>query len=477
MSSALIATRPTSRLESARSNEMPETSVQHGRAFDDNIDILVDEISLADQWGRPSLLLAVHKSKIGQDKAEKALEARLDELDFRVERIVINDARADIAQTMRGNTRRAKTVFFISNIDWGGGEDGRQAYRALNLHRELFVEEAIKAVFWLTVNEAANLPRFAPDFWAFRHRVVEFVSQRAAGKVQLPSGILAWDIQRSPDPFESPEDGIRAREELLLRLPDNLEALSIRVELRASIGYLHWILGDAEQAAGNFETGLALAKDYELPELKASLLNGLGIISYEGGDHAAALERFNQGLHYRSSSRTLLINISAANCVLGRIQEALTVAKKAVRVNASEADSWMRLGYIQNSAGRPDEAISSLAKAAELAPRAAAHHISLAVMYSLIDRPEETKIQLTRAQELGAGEAAAYREILREAALGDMGKAHGLLKAAVDAGEIARHDIRRDLNLGLLFDAAQLEDVLARSGGGMRAKQTDKAPP
>ena len=59
-------------------------SVHHGKSFDENIDILFDEIVLAEQWGRPSLLLAVHKSKFGQEKAEKVLEARLAEKGFQV---------------------------------------------------------------------------------------------------------------------------------------------------------------------------------------------------------------------------------------------------------------------------------------------------------------------------------------------------------------------------------------------------------
>jgi tetratricopeptide (TPR) repeat protein len=440
---------------------MPETSVQHGRGFDDNLDILFDEIALAAQWGRPSLLLAVHKSKFGQEKAEKELERRLDEAGFQVARIVINDRRADIAQLMREAPRGARPVFFISNIDWGGGEGGREAYRALNLHRELFVEEAIRAVFWLTVNEAANLPRFAPDFWAFRHRVVEFVSQRATGKVQLPAGILAWDIQRSPDPFEDTQGGIRAREELLRSLPESLEALSTKVELHASIGHLHWSGGDLGKAATEFERGMTLAKDYELPELKASLLNSLGIVAYEEGHLTTALERFNEGLRFRSSSRALLINLSATHCMLGRVQEALHVGNKAVRANPLDADTWRRLGYIQNAAGKPDEAISCLAKAAELAPRSADPHIALAAMYFLVDRPEDASIQLTRARELAGGEKDTYGEILREAAGGDSDKARERLMAAIQAGELAKHEVRRDLNLGLLFDPAQIEEALA----------------
>ena len=184
----------------------------HGKSFDDNIDILFDEILLAEQWGRPSLLLAVHKSKFGQDKAEKILEKRLVQEGFQIHRIVFNDERSDIAQLIRESGATPKSVFFISNLDWGGGREGRQAYRGLNLHRELFVEEAIKAVFWLTVNEAgesaalrAGLLGISPPRGGVRQ------SARGRERCNLPAGILAWDMPQSPDPFESPQGGIQAR--------------------------------------------------------------------------------------------------------------------------------------------------------------------------------------------------------------------------------------------------------------------------
>ena len=63
----------------------------------ENIDILFNELVLATQWGRPSVLLAVNKSKFGQEKAEKALEARLKKQGLEIARIVVNDQRSDVA--------------------------------------------------------------------------------------------------------------------------------------------------------------------------------------------------------------------------------------------------------------------------------------------------------------------------------------------------------------------------------------------
>lgn len=440
---------------------MPKPSVRPGKSFDDNIDILFDEILLAEQWGRPSLLLAVHKSSFGQDKAERALESRLSPEGFEIHRVVFNDTRSDIAELMRGSGSLAKSVFFISNLDWGGGREGRQAYRGLNLHRELFVEQAIKAVFWLTVHEAASLPRFAPDFWAFRHRVVEFISQRTTGKVRLPAGILEWDMPRSPDPFESPRGGIQAREELLLRLPERMEALSTRIDLHGGIGYLHWTLGELDAAMDRFEAGLALAAEHALPEERAGLLNGAGIILYERGQYDAALDRFESGLRFRSSSRALLINMSATQCVLGRIQEALALGKRSIRANRSEADTWRRLGYIYNAAGRTDEAIGCLAKAAEMAPRAPIHHEALAVLYCSVDRSEDARVHLATARQLTGGEGSAYQDVLEEAILGDSAKALEMLRARVVCGQIPRAEVQRDVNLGLLFDLETLSQTIS----------------
>ena len=439
---------------------MPDTTRAHGKTFDENIDILFDELALATQWGRPSVLVAVNKSRFGQDKAAEALEARLKKIDQTVAWIVVNIQRWDVARLMLASPADKRPIFFISNLDWGGGETGTQTYGALNMQRELFVEQRIRAVFWLTTAEAAHLPRYAPDFWAFRHRVIEFVSQRAPTKVRLPSGALAWDVQKSVDPFESLPDAILGRERLLATLPRNVEALSTRVELHHGLGYLRWAAGDPEGAARDLEAGRHLAQGYELPELSSRLLNGHGIILYEAGKYPEALVKFQEGLKLQSSSRSLLINFAATCCVLGRNQEALTAGKKAVGSNPTDGDTWGRLGYLYGAMGKPDEAIRSFRRAAELAPRAAGHHESLAVFYGILERPEDARRELGIARGLAGGQATGYLDIVEEALLGDGEKAQHLLAAAAAAGRLGKHEIRRDPNLSILFDASQTRTML-----------------
>ena len=136
---------------------MSDTSVKGERSFKANLEALYDELSLAYQWGRPSLLLAVNKSGIGQEKARQALQQKLEEAGRRVLSITIDEAQPDAAVTLLAEEKPSEPVFFVQGLERGGGVDGRDAYYALNLSRELFVENQLKVVFWLAPNEAAAL--------------------------------------------------------------------------------------------------------------------------------------------------------------------------------------------------------------------------------------------------------------------------------------------------------------------------------
>ena len=73
-------------------------------------------------------------------------------------------------------------MFFISGIGRNNDAGRGVIYRALNFQRELLVENRIILVLWLGTPEAAELALQAPDFWAFRHRVVEFAPDRGGTK-------------------------------------------------------------------------------------------------------------------------------------------------------------------------------------------------------------------------------------------------------------------------------------------------------
>jgi tetratricopeptide (TPR) repeat protein len=440
---------------------MPNPLPSGRLSFEENIGALLEELELAARWDRPSLLLAVHKSKFGQDRAETALEERLAKLGHRVVRITVDKHNSDIPHRIAAQHASPRIVYFVSNLDWGGGEDRRDAYRSLNIYRELFVDQHIRAIFWLTTSEAANLARFAPDFWAFRHRVIEFTGERIPHQVSLPAGVLLWELQSAVDPYDTLEARIAVREQLLARLPLNNEARSARIDLLNNLGCLYWLKGDSSRASELLAEGLRLAGTELGGQMRASLLNGQAVIAYEAGQYQRAVELLQSALRDGPDDALLLINLSAVSSALGRNQDALLIAKKAVKAGPRDARVWSTLGYIYAATGKYDEAIPAFSKAVDLAPRLAAHHLALAICYDLLDRSDETVHQLELARQLAYNGERLCIDISQALLEDDPGKATELAQAAVHAGKLLAADVRRDPNLSLLVDGGQLQQMLA----------------
>ncbi len=151
----------------------------YSKAFEQGIASLLDEIKLAFQWGRPSILVAVHKNVgPGQEKARTKLRKEIEELGKKVQHIEVSHRNLNLIESILSSPETAKTVYFVNGIGRNAEAERGDIYRALNFHREKLVENRIILVLWLAAAEAAEMPLQAPDFWAFRHRVVEFAPDR-----------------------------------------------------------------------------------------------------------------------------------------------------------------------------------------------------------------------------------------------------------------------------------------------------------
>lgn len=141
--------------------------------LEEQISILFSELSLALRWQRPSILVVVCSSPAMRKKAQDLLKETLKSINQKVINYVISVRDYDVAMQLAHHPERLGAVFYVTGINRGGGNDKSNAFRALNIRRELLVDHPTRVVFWLTKAEAKSLPRLAPDFWAFRHLVVE----------------------------------------------------------------------------------------------------------------------------------------------------------------------------------------------------------------------------------------------------------------------------------------------------------------
>jgi len=433
--------------------------LKSSKSFDENMRTLSDELELAIRWKRPSILLAVCKSKLSQNKAENALEKSAHKLGQGIVRINVDEKRADVAHLIFENGSVDKSIFFVSNLDQGGGDDGKNAYRALNINRELFIEQMVRGVFWLTLNEASNLPRFAPDFWAFRHRVIEFASSHGLTETSLPAGVLIWHIQDSTDSLQDLREKAKFREELLNQLPDQTESVLAKIELLGTLGYLYWRLGENDRAWKSLNRGILLAEKDELSQIKSYLLNSLAILLYEKKEYQEASEIYTKILEKESQDGLLWMNLAVIGSALGKNSEAVVHGHKALRLVSTDARLWNTMGHLYIWMGKIDEAISFFKKAAELEPNVVAHPMALAVCYSLLGLRDESRQEILLARK-NSEDQESYLNICQEAMLGSLETALGLLKAAIRNGQMTSISAKRDPILNETLDDSLAELLL-----------------
>ncbi len=153
--------------------------------FNDRVSLVLDELLLGIQWDRPSLIVVVYRSEHVKYIVQNLLAKSLGESGQAVLRYSVDKTHYDIPFELLNHPKHNQAIYYVSGLRWGGGQGYSKAYRALNMHREYFIEGNIRAIFWLTKNEVKQLTRWSPDFWAFRHKVIEFFDLPSIKKNKL----------------------------------------------------------------------------------------------------------------------------------------------------------------------------------------------------------------------------------------------------------------------------------------------------
>jgi hypothetical protein len=229
---------------------------------------------LADKTNRPAFAFEFYRSEFVRETVQQSLLAALNRQqgDWRGHEIIINGNNKDFVARMTGGT--PKTIFFVMRLRWGKGQLGRDAYRLLNQGRERLQAAGVRALFWLTPREAEDLPRYAPDLWAFRQYVADLRN--------VPPPLR---LQAQPEPMPVPEIGgvalpplsrLSAWKTLARRYPQSLAC--------------QYNLALAAMQAGDWP--LAEATIATLPKTAAGLLAKADLLAFGGcWDEAGDLYR------------------------------------------------------------------------------------------------------------------------------------------------------------------------------------------
>jgi len=370
--------------------------------FAERVDRLARELELAIRWDRPSILLAVYRSAYVMRDAAAALAERVRGMGQAVEWVrVTGEADADVPVRLAEHPGRDGTVFFVEGLRWGSPT----ALRALNVRREYFVDQRLRAVFWLTEGEAVAIAREAPDFWVFRHRVVEFVEPPEAGRAATVAREFAWRGFEDRTLRQDTEAKIALREALLADLPEADETLAARAELQFTLGGLYWAGRQYERAVESFSAALEGAIRTGNERLEVWCYNGLGNVYAGLGRQEEAIAAFQRAIELDPTLAAPRNGLGAVYAGLGRQEEAIAAYRRAIELDPTDAYPHNGLGTVYRALGRQEEAIAAYQRAIELDPTLATPHNNLGDEYLQLGRLEEAEAEFQERTRLSPDDA------------------------------------------------------------------------
>ena len=467
--------------------EIPAIPVEEG------VRLMVGDLERGRRFDKAVLLFAVYKAETTRAVAEALLEARLEEMDFRIERVRFPlEGEPDWPYQLRFHPPDGDTAIFVHDL--------RKAFpdilQYLNYRREIFAEERVRAVFWVLEEEARRLGLEAPDFWAFRTQVLEFLEvSPPMRRAEIARGLAWWGWHGVPYAYESPEEvdeRITLRERLLKDLPQ--DALAARGELHYTLAALYSFKGNHDQALGNVQLALELAQrignrhlemsahnglgnvyddlgryddaiaEYEraieLDPKDAYPHNGLGNVYFEVGRYDDAIAEYERAIELDPKDACPHNGLGSVYYEVGRYKEAIAEYKRAIELDPKFALPHNGLGSVYYELGRHDEAIAEYERAIELDPKYAMPHLSLAGIYRRLDKQEELVQHSQRTRELLAPDDH-YNWACLEAICGSTERALEHLKLALEKeAELKEWAAKRDPDLEWIREDERFWEVV-----------------
>jgi tetratricopeptide (TPR) repeat protein len=381
--------------------------------FEDRIDILFRELELAAKWQCSSLLLAVYSSEYVHNDAALALENRLLGLGQKAHHIVVKgEEDADIPMLISGLPDLKDGVIFVDGLRWGCGQSDFNIYHSLNKHREFFIENNIRVVFWLTESEAVNLAHYAPDYWTFRHRVIEFADSPRLE--QIPAHIAdpaCATLDDAAGPAEDLDARITLRAALLSDLPESDESTSARANLLLTLGILHWRRGDYDQSVRFLNTALEFAAKLQDDRFEALCFNAFALVETAQENPEAAVRSYRRALELAPDQISPWNNLGGLYSRLGKHEEALAAYQKAVEQDPADGNSWSGLADACCRLGCHEDALFAYKKNLELNPADAHSWSALGEVYAAEGQLDDALSAFQKALELDPSNARLWTEV------------------------------------------------------------------
>jgi tetratricopeptide (TPR) repeat protein len=259
----------------------------------------------------------------------------------------------------------------------GLGQEGATAYRSLNYQRERLVEGRVKVFFWLTGEEVRSMANLAPDFWAMKHRIIDF--PEAAGDEQVSTAYQAAFSFISQTHFESGEElagMIATREAILegLRPGNTVE----RRDVLVTLGGLYYHSGRYSDAEATLVKALKLSQRRKRIDVVSTITHNPGALFLAQGrleealDHLTKSMEISESLGDQRGISESLHELGALAQKQGRLEESLNYSTRSLEISEDLGEqegiavSLYELGALAQKQGRLDEALDYCNKSLDI---------------------------------------------------------------------------------------------------------------
>ncbi len=295
--------------------------------FEARVSRLGNYIIRAFKYNKPSILFALYISEFLRADVEKSIEKSLKEHGLKI--VNVDAGRNKDIPSIISSMNSDNTVFLVHDMEKGFPE----VLQFLNFKREELVEHHAKVVFWVKEEELALISAEAPDFFAFRNRVVEFMELPAMGE-RRPA-LVEFALETEYKSMDEIKRSIELKEKLLYELSNEAE---ISEYLLSSLGVLYGQIGYYTKMIEYTKKSLKIASKTGDRGGEGIAFINLGIAYRSLGDTKKAIEyletalKIAQELGDRNGEGRVLVNLGNAYRDLDDIQKAIEYYEKALKI-------------------------------------------------------------------------------------------------------------------------------------------------
>jgi tetratricopeptide (TPR) repeat protein len=387
-----------------------------------------------------------------------ALERSLVEIGQQVVQFAVDDRHFDIPLLLSRRSDLDCSVFSVTGLSKGGGNEGANAYRALNMRREHFVDHSIRVIIWLVKAEANDLSRHAPDFWAFRHRVVDFNDSQNEADPAVSIKELSEQAQGFQGQPGVLDEKIKWHEAMLTRLPKQSESMKAQMHLLSTLASLYQLKKAYGQSIRSLKQGLVIARELDDSRSLGRYWENLGSIYRVLNQTSRAIRAYRKAMRFCPEDADIRIKLGEIYLGQNRLEAALHAFKNATRVNPQNANAWINLGHFYHGEKRIPDAIIAYQHAIQLDPLNFLANSSLVASYHLLGKDDLAEEQRKRIQPMVESENE-YNKAVFEAVCGNTNEALNFLAIALGKGQVSNNGVLHDPNFNFIRDDPRFEQL------------------